>query len=81
MSKNYTVLLRYPDYYSGNWPDDQVNHRVKASSIQAAVNQARRLEVRHSKKEGNPINDPTDLSVVAVYAGHRRLLAGCNDGY
>ena len=61
----YTVLLLYPDYCSGNYGEDTFATFVKADSTTEAVAKAR----KECADGSHDISEPTDLFVIAVFAG------------
>ena len=69
----YTVVLRYPDYYASEWPDETYTTIVTASGYKRAVRKAQR-ETADACNSGiptdeHPINAPEDLQAIAVIRG------------
>ncbi len=64
--KKFTVLLRYPDYLSQDWPDELYVAKVFADSSDEAIKKAR-LEVTQAN-ELIPFH-MDDFAVVYVFSG------------
>lgn len=75
----FTVLLRYPDYVSGNWPDDQYVARVTAKTPQAAL-RAARSEAKRKSTPDLEVRSVNDFALVAIFAGHSDYVAGAAMG-
>ncbi len=75
----FTVLLRFPDYLGGNWPDDMYWVQVRAASPKGAVYAARR-DFKKNSEHAAELKELNDMAVVAVIAGHVDILAHTNSG-
>lgn len=69
----FSVLLRYPDYASDDWPDDTYAIKVTAKSYLDAVKKAQQRAFNHINK-GRPtdehlVNCPDDLALVCAVEG------------
>ena len=72
--KKYSVLLRYPDYATTDWPDDMYTIAVEAHSYDAAADVARNKAFRRiNKNEKDTLNDPDDMEVVCVIEGQHKF--------
>ena len=68
--KKFTVVLRYPDYYTNEWPTDTYLGVIEATSYDlAAVKMQDRLCRRINRTGAGQIEDPADLAVVIVIEG------------
>jgi len=68
--KKFTVVLRYPDYYTDEWPTDAYEGVIEAASYdKAAAKMQDRLCRRINRTDAGQIEDPADLAVVIVIEG------------
>jgi hypothetical protein len=75
--KKYTVLLRYPEYSTTNWPDDTYTILVSAHSYDAAADVARNTAFRRINK-GLTVDElvvcqPDDLQLICAIKGDHKL--------
>jgi hypothetical protein len=74
--KKYSVLLRYPDYAVGDWPNATFTSLVSAHSYDAALDVARNKAFRVINKHNTEdalVNDPDDMEVVCAVRGHHKF--------
>jgi hypothetical protein len=70
----FTVILRYPDYYTDNWPTDCYTGVVEAVSWdQAAIKMQKELCRRINRGGAGHIEDPNDLDVSVVIEGEPKV--------
>jgi hypothetical protein len=68
--KKFTVVLRYPDYYTDEWPTDTYLGVIEATAYDlAAVKMQVQLCRRINRTGDGQIEDPADLAVVIVIEG------------
>ena len=65
-TKQFTVVLRYPDYFTDEYPNDTYTGWVKAVTWKQAV---RKVQKRVQELYPDQINDPEDIALVAVIEG------------
>ena len=73
----YTVVLRYPDYYASEWPDETYTAWVTAGGYDKAIRKAR-IVVAEAVNKGyptdeHPISAPEDLQAIAVIRGAHKV--------
>lgn len=71
-NRRWTVVVRYPDYATSEWPDDIYTAWVKAADEEAAVVEAQKKALAAQDKE-TIIRDAADFGGVAVFPGHHRV--------
>jgi hypothetical protein len=71
--KKFTVVLRYPDYYTDTWPDDTYTEVVEAMSREKAVLKLQKQLCRRINRGDCQIEDPTDLAAIIVVEGAPKI--------
>jgi hypothetical protein len=68
--EKFTVVLRYPEYYTDEFPRDVYADVVSAPSWDKAVSKLQRKLCRQINREAaGQIRDPSDLSLVVAIKG------------
>lgn len=75
--KKYTVLLRYPEYSTNEWPDDTYAIVVSAHLVEGAICVARSMAFREINKglpaDGLVVCHPDDLAFICAIEGDHEL--------
>lgn len=70
--KDFTVVLKYPDYMTGG--DDEYFIDTATAADPGAAARAVQRAAADANLIDDPIDDPTDFAVVAVFEGDHQVL-------